>query len=119
VAEVSATIRIGESAGFLAVGGVARQAGGQLAARRVDRRLHLPRRAVDAAGEVELQHPGRTEGGVEVISVTPAICPSTRSSGPATVAAITSGLAPGRLAETEMVGYSTWAAAPPGAAGRR
>ena len=30
-----------------------------------------------------------------------------RSSGPATVAAITSGLAPGRLAETDIVGYST------------
>jgi hypothetical protein len=34
--------------------------------------------------------------------------PSVRSSGVATVAAITSGLAPGRLACTLMVGKSTW-----------
>ena len=40
----------------------------------------------------------------EVISVTPAMAPSARSSGVATVAAMVSGLAPGRLAETEMVG---------------
>jgi hypothetical protein len=43
----------------------------------------------------------------EVISVTPAMRPSARSSGVATVAAMTSGLAPGRLALTEMVGKST------------
>src|SRR5207237_6892282 len=43
----------------------------------------------------------------EVISVTPAMRPSARSSGVATVAAMTSGLAPGRLAPTEMVGKST------------
>ena len=43
----------------------------------------------------------------EVISVTPAMRPSARSSGIATVAAITSGLAPGRLAETAMVGKAT------------
>jgi hypothetical protein len=41
---------------------------------------------------------------LDVISVTPAICPRMRSSGPATVADMISGLAPGRLAETEMVG---------------
>ena len=40
----------------------------------------------------------------EVISVTPAMAPSDRSSGVATVAAMVSGLAPGRLALTEMVG---------------
>ena len=40
----------------------------------------------------------------DVISVTPAIAPSARSSGVATVAAMVSGLAPGRLADTEMVG---------------
>ena len=44
---------------------------------------------------------------VEVISVTPAILPKERSSGVATVAAIVSGLAPGRLADTEIVGKST------------
>ncbi len=43
----------------------------------------------------------------EVISVTPGISPSRRSSGAAMVAAITVGSAPGRLAETRMVGYST------------
>ena len=37
----------------------------------------------------------------------PAILPKERSKGVATVAAIVSGLAPGRLAETEMVGKST------------
>ena len=41
---------------------------------------------------------------VEVISLTPAIVPSRRSSGVATLVAIVSGLAPGRLALTEIVG---------------
>src|SRR5438093_13671178 len=44
----------------------------------------------------------------EVISVTPAMRPSERSSGVATVAAMVSGLAPGSDACTEMVGKSTW-----------
>ena len=43
----------------------------------------------------------------EVISVTPAMLPSARSSGVATVAAMVSGLAPGSEALTEMVGMST------------
>ena len=43
----------------------------------------------------------------EVISVTPGISPSRRSSGAATVAAMMVGSAPGRLAETRMVGNST------------
>src|SRR4029450_10337424 len=43
----------------------------------------------------------------EVSSVTPAIPPNRRSSGAATVAAIVSGSAPGRLAVTLMVGKST------------
>ena len=43
----------------------------------------------------------------EVISVTPTMRPRERSSGVATVAAMVSGLAPGRLAKTEMVGKST------------
>ena len=43
---------------------------------------------------------------VEVSSVTPEISPSLRSSGAATVEAMTSGEAPGRLAETMMVGKS-------------
>ena len=41
------------------------------------------------------------------ISVTPAILPSRRSSGAATVVAMVTGSAPGRLAETRMVGSST------------
>jgi len=40
----------------------------------------------------------------EVISDTPAMAPSARSSGVATVAAMVSGLAPGMEARTEMVG---------------
>ena len=43
----------------------------------------------------------------DVISVTPAMRPSERSSGVATVAAIVSGLAPGSDACTEIVGKST------------
>src|SRR4029077_10179781 len=44
----------------------------------------------------------------EVISVTSAICPRWRSSGLATVVATSWGLAPGKVACTEMVGKSTW-----------
>src|SRR5580700_7135120 len=44
----------------------------------------------------------------EVISVTPAIWPNCRSSGVATEEAMICALAPGRPAETEMVGKSTW-----------
>ena len=44
---------------------------------------------------------------LDVISVTPAMLPKTRSSGVATVPAMVSGLAPGKLACTEMVGKST------------
>ncbi len=43
----------------------------------------------------------------DVISVIPAIRPNCRSSGVATDEAIVSGLAPGRFAETEIVGNST------------
>src|SRR4051812_44046770 len=43
----------------------------------------------------------------DVISVIPAMRPNCRSSGVATAEAIVSGLAPGRPAETEIVGYST------------
>ena len=43
----------------LAVGGARRQVGGQLAAGGVDRRLHVARRAIDVAIEVELQRDRR------------------------------------------------------------
>ena len=52
----------------------------------------------------------------EVISVTSAICPRWRSSGVATLVAMVSGLAPGMVACTEMVGKSTWGS---GATGNR
>ena len=54
---------------------------------------------------------------VDVICVTPAICDSCRSSGCATVDAIVSGLAPGRLAETCMVGNSTRGSGATGSSG--
>ena len=44
---------------------------------------------------------------VEVICATPGICANCVSSGCATAEAMVSGLAPGRLAETWMVGKST------------
>src|SRR4030088_2428825 len=44
----------------------------------------------------------------DVISVTPAMRPNWRSSGVATAEAMVSGLAPGKDADTEMVGKSTW-----------
>jgi hypothetical protein len=43
---------------------------------------------------------------VEVISVTPAMCPNWRSKGVATEEAMISALAPGKLELTEMVGKS-------------
>src|SRR5271169_6115578 len=52
----------------------------------------------------------------EVICVTPAMRPNCRSSGVATAEAIVSGLAPGRLAPTEIVGKSTCGS---GATGRK
>jgi hypothetical protein len=45
---------------------------------------------------------------VDVICSTPAISPRRRSSGAATVAAITDGDAPGRLAVTLIIGKSTF-----------
>jgi hypothetical protein len=41
---------------------------------------------------------------VDVISVTPAMCANCRSSGAATDVAIVSGLAPGKAADTAIVG---------------
>src|SRR5262249_6749994 len=54
---------------------------------------------------------------VDVIWVTPEICPNRRSSGCATVAAMTSGLAPGNCACTEMVGKSTCGSGATGSSG--
>ena len=91
------------------IGRIGAQARRQVGARGVDRRLHVARRAVDVAVEAELQRERASMPSelVEVISVTSAIWPRWRSSGAATRVAIVSGLAPGMLACTEMVGKST------------
>ena len=54
---------------------------------------------------------------VEVICAMPGICASCRSSGCATEEAMVSGLAPGRLAETWMVGKSTCGSGATGSSG--
>src|SRR5215831_5270087 len=54
---------------------------------------------------------------VDVIWVTPEICANWRSSGVETEDAIVSGLAPGSVAETTMVGKSTWGSGAIGSAG--
>ena len=63
VSEVSARIRIGESAGIdLAVGRIAGQVGGQIAAGGVDGGLDVARGGVDVAVQIELQGDrGRTQ----------------------------------------------------------
>ena len=53
----------------------------------------------------------------EVICATPEICANWRSSGCATVLAIVSGLAPGNLALTMMVGKSTRGSGATGSSG--
>ena len=50
----------------------------------------------------------------EVIWLMPEICPSRRSSGAATVAAMTEGSAPGRVADTRIIGKSTFGTAETG-----
>jgi hypothetical protein len=89
----------------LVIGRVAAQRGGQVGARRIDRRLNLARGAVDVAVQVELQlirvEPDELD---EVISLTSEITPNRRSSGVATLEAMVSGLAPDRLARTEIAG---------------
>ena len=80
----------------LAIRRIARQVRRQLAARRIDGRLHVARRGIDIPVQIELQRDaGAAELLDEVISVTPAMRPNCRSSGVATDEAIVSGLAPG------------------------
>ena len=84
----------------LAVGRVAPQIGRQIGARRIDRRLHVARGAVDVRPMSNCRVI-RAEPSVlaaEVISVTLAIWPRWRSSGLATVFATSAGLAPGKVA---------------------
>ena len=82
----------------LAVGGIAGQVGRQVAAGGIDGRLHVARRRVDIAVQIELQRDaGRPPSVLEdVISVTAAMRPNWRSSGVATEEAMVSGLAPGK-----------------------
>ena len=109
VFEVSARIRIGAADGLALrkVGSVGRSPGRSVSAalsaactsRAAPSMLRLRSNWM-----VMLVEPSEL---VEVISVTPAISPSRRSSGAATVAAMIAGSAPGRLADTRMVGNST------------
>ena len=109
LSEVSARIRIGASAGFTFryVGLLGKPVGSKLRAALIEA---ITSRAAPSMSRLRSNwtvmrvDPSELE---EVISVTPAMRPSARSSGVATVAAIVSGLAPGREACTEMVGKST------------
>ena len=107
--EVSARIRIGAAAGLTLriAGSVGRSPGRSVSAAlsaactsRAAPSMLRPR----SNWMVMLALPSEL---VEVISVTPAISPSRRSSGAATVEAMVAGSAPGRLADTRMVGNST------------
>ena len=109
VFEVSARIRIGAAAGldFLNRGSVGRSEGRSVAAAL---RAACTSRAAPSRLRLRLNWMEMRDDPselTEVISVTPAISPRRRSSGAATVAAMVSGSAPGRLAETLMVANST------------
>src|SRR5262245_47107724 len=108
VFEVSAMIRIGDAAGFdlRNVGIVGKSPGRSLSAALIAACTSRAARSTPRPSSnctAMLVEPSEL---VEVISVTPAISPSRRSSGAATVAAIVVGSAPGRLADTRIVGYS-------------
>ena len=108
--EVSASMRIGESAGF-----TFRYEGlfGRFEGRSPRAALMAAWTSRAAASmfrprsnwRVMLVEPSEL---AEVISVMPAMRPNWRSRGVATEEAMVSGLAPGRPAETWMVGNSTW-----------
>ncbi len=72
-------------------------------------RQHVLRRAVDVAVQVELDGDRRCGPSelCDVIEVTPGMVENWLSSGVATADAMVDGSAPGRLAETKMVGKST------------
>ena len=107
--ERTARTRIGESAGliFLYVGRLGKFAGScpddALMAACTSRAAASILRFRSNCSVTEVD-PARL---LEVISVTPAIFPNWRSSGVATDDAMISGLAPGSVAETEIVGNST------------
>ena len=77
---------------------------------RGDGRLHVLGGRVDVAAQVELQRDAACCPGmlVEVMESMPAMVENCFSSGVATAEAMVSGLAPGRLAVTWMVGKSTF-----------
>src|SRR5215831_4260021 len=107
--DVRASIRIGESAGFtfLYVGLFGRLLG------RYPRAAAIAAWTSRAAASISRSRSNCSVIPVvpseldDVISVTAAMRPNWRSSGVATEEAIVSGLAPGRLALTEIVGNST------------
>ena len=109
VLEVRARIRTGEAAGlnFRKVGRFGRSVGrslrAALSAACTSRAAPSILRLRSNCTVIRLE-PSELR---DVSSVTPAISPSRRSSGAAMVAAMVSGSAPGRLAETLMVGSST------------
>ena len=103
----------------LPVGRRRRQVLRQLPAGGVDRRLDVAGGAIDVAVEVELHGDLRRRPSTltEVICATPGICANWLSSGCATVAAMVSGLAPGSLPFTTMVGKSTRGSGATGSSG--
>src|SRR6266705_122551 len=118
VSEVSARIMIGATAGFTLryVGLRGRLVGSWLLAALIAACTSRAAPSISRSRSncsVMRELPSEDD---EVISVTPAMRPSARSRGVATVAAMTSGLAPGSCACTEIVGKSTCGS---GATGRR
>jgi hypothetical protein len=108
VLEVRARISTGAAAGLTSEPRQHRQIARQVGRRGIEGRLHAARGAVELRErsnwiDMRLEPSELTE----VISVTPAISPRRRSKGAAIVAAMVSGSAPGRLAETLMVANST------------
>jgi hypothetical protein len=92
----------------LAVSGCRGHAGGQQGQSGLDGGRNIACRAVDVAAELKLQtDPGVALGGIRA-HLGHARNRTQRATGVATVAAMVSGLAPGKLAVTEMVGNSTW-----------
>ena len=102
-------IMIGESAGFtLRYVGLARQVCRQITASGVDGGLNVSGGCVDIldSGRIAERFRLFPDSSSRSFRVTPAIRPNCLSSGVATDDAMTSGLAPGKVAATEMVGKS-------------
>jgi hypothetical protein len=92
----------------LAVLRVAAEVGRQVGTRGIDCGLHVARRAVDRARQVELERDPRVSDSAGRGDLgDAAIAPSRRESGMVRLVATVSGEAPGRLADTWMVGKST------------